>query len=110
MAATVSARTRHSPQPRAGRIRWDRVNRIALLAVLGVIVLLYASPAKHWLEQSSTRSAQRAELSRLNAENAALKRRVRAFSDSGSLEHQARRLGMIKRGERSYVIENPPAR
>ncbi len=116
MAATVTAGTRRTPQRslaragRAGRIRWDRVSRIALLGMLGVILLLYVSPAKHWLEQSSTRSAQREELSRLNAENAGLTRKVRAFSDPGSLEQEARRLGMIKRGERSYVIENPPRR
>jgi len=95
---------------RAGRIRWDRVSRIALLVTLGAILLLYVSPAKHWLEQSSTRAAQHEELSRLNAENAGLKRKVRAFSNPSSLEQEARRLGMIKRGERSYVIENPPRR
>lgn len=114
MAATVTPGTRRSARRRvtrahrAGRIRWDRVGRIALLGMLGVILLLYVSPAKHWLEQSSTRAAQRQELSRLNAENAGLKRKVRAFSHPGSLEQEARRLGMIRRGERSYVIENPP--
>ncbi len=114
MGTTVTARTRRSSERglaragRAGRIRWDRISRIALLGTLGVILLLYVSPAKHWLEQSSTRSAQREELLRLNAENAGLKRRVRAFSNPGSLEQEARRLGMIRRGERSYVIENSP--
>ena len=116
MAAPVTARTRRSPGSgvaggrRAGRIRWDRVSRIALLAMLGVILLLYVSPAKHWLEQSRTRSAQHRDLARLKAENAGLKRKVRALRAPGSLEREARRLGMIKRGERSYVIENPPAR
>jgi cell division protein FtsB len=116
MAAAASARTRRASQRRAartgavGRVRWDRVGRIALLAVLGGILILYASPAKHWIEQSGTRAAQRDELSRLNTENVRLKRKVRAFSDPGSLEQEARRLGMVKRGERSYVIENPPKR
>lgn len=116
MAAAATTRTRRSPQPRAARagatarIRWDRVGRIALLAMLGGILLLYVPPAKHWLEQSSTRSAQRDELSRLNAENARLTRKVRAFSNPGSLEQEARRLGMVKQGERSYVIENAPRR
>jgi cell division protein FtsB len=114
MAAAVTARTRRSPQRgvapgrRAGRVRWDRVSRIALLAMLAVILLLYVSPAKHWLEQSSTRAAQHAELSRLKSEHAGLERKVRAFRDPGSLEREARRLGMIERGERGYVIENPP--
>jgi cell division protein FtsB len=83
---------------------------MALLAVLGVILLLYVSPTKHWIEQSGTRSAQKAELRELSAENAALKRKARSLRSPASLEHEARRLGMIKRGERSYVIENPPRR
>ena len=78
--------------------------------MLGVIVLLYISPTKHWFEQSGTRSAQESELSRLDAENAQLKRKVRALKNPGTLEQEARRLGMVRQGERSYVIENPPER
>ncbi len=116
MAHAASARTRPTgrrPVATAGgtaRIRWDRLGRTALLAVLGVILLLYVSPTKHWIEQSGTRSAQRAELKELSAENATLKRKVRALQDPRTLEQEARRLGMVKQGERSYVIENPPRR
>jgi cell division protein FtsB len=105
-----SAQRRAVRAARVGRIRWDRVGRLALLGMLGMIVLLYISPAKHWVEQSNTRAAQQEELSQLNAENANLKRKVRAFSNPASLEQEARRLGMVKVGERSYVIENPPGR
>ncbi len=116
MAEATSARTRRTePRPIPGvggtaRIRWDRLGRLALLAVLAVILLLYVSPTKHWIEQSGTRSAQRAELKELSAENATLKRKVRALRDPQALEQEARRLGMVKQGERSYVIENPPGR
>lgn len=116
MAEAATARTRRpagrarpAARPR-GRIRWDRLGRLALLAMLGVILLLYVSPTKHWIEQSGTRSAQKAELRDLSAENARLKKRVGALRDPDTLEREARRLGMIKRGERSYVIENPPRR
>jgi cell division protein FtsB len=117
MTAAVTARIRRSarrPDSRAassgGRIRWDRLGRIALLAMLGMILLLYVSPTKHWIEQSGTRSAQKTELKQLSAENATLARKVRALRDPGTLEQEARRLGMVRRGERSYVIENPPRR
>ena len=116
MAPAATARTRHPTRGgstragAAGRIRWDRVGRLALLGTLGVIVLLYISPTKHWFEQSGTKSAQREELSRLSAENDGLKQKVRALSNPGTLEQEARRLGMVRRGERSYVIENPPKR
>jgi cell division protein FtsB len=89
-------------------IRWDRLGRIALLGTLIVILLLYLSPAKHWWDQSRTARAQDQELRELTTENKQLKRRVRALNDPGALEHEARRLGMVRQGERAYVIEDLP--
>jgi cell division protein FtsB len=89
-------------------IRWDRLGRLALLGTLLVILLLYLSPAKHWLQQSATAGAQRDELNDLNEENRRLKQRVRALRDPGALEREARRLGMVRQGERAYVIEGLP--
>ena len=95
---------------RRSGIRWDRVGRVALITTLGVIMLLYVSPALHWLEQSRTAGEQRTELSELTDKNRELKRRLRELRSPGALEREARRLGMIRIGERSYVIENLPAR
>jgi cell division protein FtsB len=89
-------------------IRWDRVGRIALLSTLVVIMLLYLSPAKRWFEQSATAGRQHDELRELKRDNRDLKRRVHALDSPGALEREARRLGMVKQGERSYVIENLP--
>jgi cell division protein FtsB len=87
-------------------IRWDRIGRFALLGTLFLILLLYISPAKHWIQQSRTAGSQRQELDDLRTENRVLKRRVSALRDPGALERQARRLGMVRQGERAYVIEN----
>jgi cell division protein FtsB len=89
-------------------IRWDRLGRVALLATLIVILLLYLSPAKHWWQQSRTAGAHREALGELTKENRELKRRVRALRDPGALEREARRLGMVRQGERAYVIEGLP--
>ena len=89
-------------------IRWDRLGRVALLVTLVVIVLSYLSPARHWIQQSGTASRQKQELSRLTTEQKRLERRLRALRDPGALEREARRLGMVRVGERSYVIENLP--
>jgi cell division protein FtsB len=96
------------PRSRRSGIRWDRVGRFALLTTLVVILLLYLSPAKHWIQQSRTAGAQQDELGELAEENKELKRRVRALRDPGALEREARRLGMVRQGERAYVIENLP--
>jgi len=81
------------------------VSRAALLGTLGVILLLYISPAKHWVETSGTAREQKSELRDLSAENRKLKARVHTLRDPGALEQEARRLGMVREGERSYVIE-----
>ena len=99
---------RTSVPVRRTSIRWDRLGRVALLGTLVVILLLYLSPAKHWLQQSSTAGAQREELEELTEENRQLERRVRALRDPGALEREARRLGMVRQGEQAYVIEGLP--
>jgi cell division protein FtsB len=103
MAHAAAARPRRS----AG-IRWDRVGRIALLATLLVIIGLYISPARHWLQQSRTAGEQNRELQSLRDENHALKKRVHALKDPGALEREARRLGRVRQGERPYVVHVPP--
>jgi cell division protein FtsB len=96
------------PVRRRSGIRWDRLGRVALLGTLILIVLSYASPARQWIKQSGTAGHQKQELSDLTAENNKLKRRLRALRDPGALEREARRLGMVRVGERSYVIQNLP--
>ena len=88
----------------AGGIRWDRVGRVALIAMLLVIVLLYISPVKHWIEQSGTAAHQEQRLKELQQENARLDARLRYLERPGSIDREARRLGMVKRGERAFVV------
>ena len=75
-----------------------------------MILGLYVSPARHWLQQSRTSGEQKRELKSLKDDNRALKQRLHALKDPGALEREARRLGMVKAGEKSYVIEDLPRR
>jgi cell division protein FtsB len=104
------AAARRSAAPRRGAIRWDRVGRLALLSTLIVILGLYVSPALHWLRQSRTAGEQRQELRDLAREHRALVHRARELRNPGALEREARRLGMVRQGERAFVIENLPRR
>jgi cell division protein FtsB len=85
-------------------IRWDRVGRLALVAMLFVIVLLYVSPVKHWIQQSGTKQDQQQRLDQLKQENARLDSRLRYLKRPDSIDREARRLGMVKRGERAFVV------
>src|SRR3954454_2990139 len=84
-------------------IDWPRVGRLALLAVLGVIVLLYIRPVVHSIQQRGTAAPARADLRQLPDEHASLTLRLHQVSGRGALERQAREMGMIKQGERAYV-------
>lgn len=110
MATAAAPRRRASAGLKVGGIRWDRLSRVALLVLLGAILLMYVSPAKHWWESARTASAQSQELSHLEAENKRLQERSALLKDPDTLELEARKLGMTRSDERAFVIENPPKR
>lgn len=87
------------------RVRWDRVGRVALLVVLFLVVLAYVGPARSLVSTWRTSSAKRAQLHALQREHQALLQRARALRDPRTVQAEARRLGMVRPGERSYVIE-----
>ena len=86
-------------------IHWHRVGRVALLVVLGVILLLYIRPVVHWLQQRSTAAHSRADLQQLQSEHDRLQRRLRQLSGPSAIEREARSMGMVRQGERAYVIQ-----
>ncbi|HET8758581.1 MAG TPA: septum formation initiator family protein [Solirubrobacteraceae bacterium] len=93
---------------RRTRIRWDRLGRWALIAVFAFVIYLYVGPAATWISTYHEAKKKRAEVAALKAENARLRERRRELRDPASLEREARRLGMVKAGEKSYVIQGLP--
>jgi cell division protein FtsB len=92
------------------RIRWDRLGRWALLFVLVLVVYLYIGPSRNWISTYAAAGKKRAEVAALQAENARLRARRADLSRPSSIEREARRLGMVKAGERAYVIQSLPPR
>ena len=114
MAGAASARSpRPRIAPRTGRsragtgIRWERVGRVALLGVLVVIVLLYIPPVTHWFQQSGTAARGHEQVRQLKRERSLLESRLRALTGPGAVERAARELGMVRPGERPYVVTMP---
>jgi cell division protein FtsB len=91
------------------RVRWDRAGRIGLLIVLGVVVALYV---QHTLAYVSTRSQadqQQAIVNQLQRANTALEREQKSLSNPATIVRDARALGMVRPGERPYVITGLPS-
>jgi cell division protein FtsB len=89
----------------AARIRWDRVGRWALICVFLFVVYLYIGPARSWVTTYAEAKRQRADVSTLKARNAKLKAEKRRLERAGAVEVQARELGMVKAGEKLYVVK-----
>ena len=92
------------------RIRWDRLGRWALLFVLVLVVYLYIGPARNWITTYSEAGNKRKEVAAQQAENVRLRARRADLQRPSAVEREARRLGMVKAGERAYVIQSLPPR
>jgi len=92
------------------RIRWDRLGRWALLFVLALVLYLYIGPTKTWVSTWREAGEQREEVAALRAENERLRARRDELKRESALEREARRLGMVKAGERAYIVEGLPKR
>jgi cell division protein FtsB len=106
MAAASTTRPRSRPAP-AG-IRWDRLSRYGLLIVFVGLLVLYVNPLRsyvHTLQESKDRAGQ---VSALESENRALEARKRALGNPDVVEAEARRLGMVRPGERPFVVRGLP--
>ena len=89
----------------ASRIRWDRVGRWALICVFAFVVYLYIGPARTWVSTYAEAKRKRDDVASVRAENARLKARKAKLEQRGALELEARRLGMVKAGEKLYVVD-----
>jgi hypothetical protein len=81
---------------------------MALLCVLGALVYLYLSAGVHML--STWRQSRRddATVSALEREHGQLVGQHRLLGTQGTLETEARRLGMMRKGEQPYLVSGLP--
>lgn len=92
------------------RIRWDRLGRIALLFVAAFVVYLYIGPTANWMSTLKESKRRKAEVAALQRENQRLVARRDALRRPLTLEAEARSLGMVRAGEKAYVISGLPKR
>jgi cell division protein FtsB len=104
--AARSARAASGTLDRAAiGIRWDRVGRVALLLVLFGVLMLYVRPGIAYISAWQQARAKRAEIGQLERENTRLRGRRDALRNPQVVEAEARRLGMVRPGERPYVVD-----
>src|SRR4030088_1092706 len=105
MASAAHAARRRTAR---GGVRWDRVGRVALLLVLGLILLLYLGPARSFYSTWQESHAKRNEVHRLAAEHARVDARRRALGGPPPVGGEAGKLGMVGPTERAFVVKGLP--
>jgi cell division protein FtsB len=84
------------------------MGRVGLLVVLVVVAGLYVQHTLSYLSTRAQAQQQQAIVRRLTRANAALSREAKSLNNSVTIQQDARALGMVKAGERSYVITGLP--
>jgi cell division protein FtsB len=92
----------------AMRVRWDRVGRVALLVLLGGVLLAYVGPARSLVSTWRESNARQAQVRTLDREHQVLLRQAKQLRDPRTVQEEARRLGMVRPGERPYVVSGLP--
>ena len=67
-----------------------------------------SGPARSYWSTVQEAKHRRADVARLKHENTKLRARRDALRNPAALEREARRLGMVRPGERSYVVKHLP--
>jgi cell division protein FtsB len=78
--------------------------------VPAVVAGLYLKQGIEFLTTRSAANQQRATAVQLARQNAVLQREQNALKDPATIKRDARSLGMVRSGERSYVVVGLPNR
>jgi cell division protein FtsB len=76
-----------------------------MLLLIGGVLLLYVGPAHSWYVTWRDAHSKRAEVKALRAENDRLRARRAELLRPATLEREARALGMVRPGERPYIVQ-----
>jgi len=81
--------------------------RLWLLAVAGVVLtaLLYYKPLDSYFKTRGELARRTAEVRRLGAEKRLLERQLSLSASGSTLIRRARRLGLVKPGERLFIVQ-----
>jgi len=82
------------------------VGRVALTLVLFGVMVSYLNPVVNLVDAWRDSKAGEERLGELQREHADLQAQVEEASSEMTMEREARRLGMIRPGERAYVIRD----
>ena len=79
--------------------------RWAIAAAFLIVAVLYYRPARTYLHTQHTVSTRAEEVRKLRRQHEHLQRLVAASTSDAELAREARRLGLVKPGERLFIVK-----
>jgi cell division protein FtsB len=83
--------------------------RLLALGAIALLAFLYWKPLHTYMRTKHELQTRKAEVHALQAEQARLERRIAAVGSSVQLVREARRLGLVKPGEKLFIVKGIPA-
>ena len=78
------------------------------MAALIVAAYLYYRPTTSWLQTRSALAQQSSQVRALEAQKAELEREVALATSPAQLVRSARRIGLVRPGERLFIVKGIP--
>jgi len=82
--------------------------RWCVIGVLGLVGLLYYRPLANYFETRTTLIQRQDEVQQLRVERERLEARLVRSSTVEALSREARRLGLVREGERLFIVKGIP--
>jgi cell division protein FtsB len=86
------------------RVRWDRLGRTALLAVFALVAVVGAEGAFGYMHARAQNQQQLGIVRALTYQDRRLQARASSLANPATIVREARALGMVRAGERAYVV------
>jgi cell division protein FtsB len=81
-----------------------RPSRLVALAGLALLAILYWNPLHSYVTTKQQLNRRQADVSVLEAQKRQLERRIARVDSGEALVREARRLGLVKPGERLFIV------
>jgi cell division protein FtsB len=88
---------------------WLRPSRLLALGALVLLGFLYWKPTHTYIAAKRQLDSRNAEVRALHLEQTRLERRIAEVGSNAQLVREARRLGLVKPGERLFIVKGIPA-
>ena len=93
---------------RLRRLRRLRFGRLGAIAAIVLVAYLYYRPLSSWMHTRAALAQRSSQVQVLEAQKATLEREVEQATSLKQLARTARRIGLVRPGERLFIVKGIP--